>query len=200
MKKKRIHIATSRDVGERCLAWAYENTPQDYEIIDSMSDCEIFISVLYDTIVPPDFLNIRDCYNFHPGVLPEYRGAGAFSWCLINKEAKTGITLHKIAKGIDDGDIIEIREFLIAPQDTASTLFAKGEKLIFKMFKDWYKDLLSKEYIAVPQNEQNSRIYYRKDLNKAKDLTNIIKAFYFPGKEAAYFINSENKKEFIVYK
>lgn len=44
--------------------------------------------------------------NFHPSVLPQYRGAIASYWVLRNGEKKTGFTLHIITTKIDSGPIL----------------------------------------------------------------------------------------------
>jgi methionyl-tRNA formyltransferase len=130
--------------------------------------------------------------------LPDYRGVGISSWVLINEEPKTGITLHKIDSGIDTGKVIEIREILISEQDTAYTLFERTEHLILKMFKNWYIDLLEENYTAVSQ-KKNDKIYLKKDLQKAKNLTKFVKAFYFPGKESAYYYNRKLEKVYLKF-
>ena len=194
---KKIYIATSRDIGIKCKNWAHKNIPAGYQMTENMDDCDIFISVLYDTIIRKEFIKSKECFNFHPGILPEYRGSGAYSWTIINQEKKCGITLHKIDAGIDTGDVIEIRQFLVSENDTAYSLYKKGTETIFKMFKDWFLDLLTENYIAVEQHLYNSKLYYRKDLNKARNITRYIKAFHFPDKESAYYINSKGTKIYI---
>ena len=43
--------------------------------------------------------------NLHASLLPNYRGAAPINWCLINNEAKTGVTTFFINEKIDQGDI-----------------------------------------------------------------------------------------------
>jgi methionyl-tRNA formyltransferase len=197
---KKVFIATARDVGKECIEWAQVNTPANFRLVNSMHEADIVFSIMYDKLIPPEILKNKVCFNFHPGILPEYKGAGIFSWALINNEEKAGVTLHLIDSGIDTGDIIEIREFLISKADTAHTLFLRGEQTILRMFKDWYCDLMEEKYIAVPQrNSKLYKTYYRKDLEKAKDLTRFAKAFYFPKKESAYYINQKSEKIYLDY-
>tara|TARA_R110000744_G_scaffold224483_1_gene343050 strand:+ start:277 stop:900 length:624 start_codon:yes stop_codon:yes gene_type:complete len=195
----KVCIATSRDIGKQCQEWAMRNIPSQFELVKDIESADIVISVLYDKILGPDIVNNKECFNFHPGILPEYRGAGAYSWTLINEDRKSGITLHLIDAGIDTGDIIEIREFIVTDLDTAFSLNERGNALIYKMFKDWFKDLLAKKYIAVPQPEEKARTYYRNDLNKIKDLTKYVKALHFPTKESAYYINNLGVKNYIKF-
>lgn len=44
--------------------------------------------------------------NLHAGKLPKYRGGSPLNWQIINNEKYFGISVIKINKGIDTGDII----------------------------------------------------------------------------------------------
>ena len=189
----KLHVATSRPVGERCFSWAKMH---GFQMVP-MRDCEIFVSVMYDRIVQEDFIAGRKCFNFHPGILPEYRGAGAYSWAILNGERETGVTLHEIDRDIDHGPIIEVRKFPVMPDSTASSLFRQAEKVMVLMFRHWLPKLIAGEYATAPQDEANAGIYYRKELERAKNITRIVRAFHFPGKESAYYFNSEGKKTYI---
>jgi methionyl-tRNA formyltransferase len=197
--KKSVFIATSRLNGEQCKEWARENLPEGFFLSDTMEDAEIIISVLYDKILSKNLIKNRKCYNFHPGTLPKYKGAGIYSWVILNQEKKMGITLHTIEDGIDNGKIIEIREFLIMEDDTAFSLHTRGNDVMYKMFKDWFSDLLHENYLAVEQPRTDGEIYYRRKLQNQKNLSKFIKAFHFPGKESAYFFNKEGEKIYINY-
>jgi len=195
----KVFIATSRPIGQKCIEWAENNMPYSFELCNTIEESDIVISVLYEKLFSPEIINQKKCFNFHPGSLPEYRGSGAFSWVIINNEKKCGITLHLINDGIDDGDIIEIREFLVTKNDTALSLFNRGTEVIYRMFTEWFGDLLVGNYTAVKQPSENNRLFLRKDLHKAKNLSRFIKAFYFPSKESAYYYNAMGQKIYIDY-
>lgn len=191
--RTKVHVATSRDIGERCKPLVEQ---MGYELVD-METCDVFVSVLYDQLIKADYINSRPCFNFHPGILPWYRGAGAYSWAIINGELETGVTLHKIDKDIDHGDVIEIQRFMIQDTDTAGDLFAKAEDTIFRMFQEWLPKLVRGEYKALRQ--KGGHIYLRRDLEAAKDLTRYARAFHFPGKEQAYYCDTAGKKTYLCY-
>jgi hypothetical protein len=44
--------------------------------------------------------------NFHPSLLPLYRGPVPSYWCIKNGENYTGFTLHKVSSEIDQGEIL----------------------------------------------------------------------------------------------
>jgi folate-dependent phosphoribosylglycinamide formyltransferase PurN len=49
--------------------------------------------------------------NCHMGVLPKYRGMDVVEWPFLEKDIKqVGVTCHLMDKGIDTGDIIEIKK------------------------------------------------------------------------------------------
>lgn len=63
--------------------------------------------------------------NFHPSILPSYRGPDPMFWQLKNGLIETGITAYKLDKHIDAGPIIHIEKELISPVDTYGSLGKK---------------------------------------------------------------------------
>ena len=70
-------------------------------------------------------LGEKGAINFHDGPLPRYAGLNAPVWALLAGEPRHGVTWHRIATGIDTGEIIATRDFEIAEADTALTLNAR---------------------------------------------------------------------------
>ena len=69
-------------------------------------------------------------FNVHTGPLPRYRGAGGFSWQVLNNEPSVTMTVHQMTEGLDDGPILLQRELAVAgdsvlPRD----IFAIRERL-----------------------------------------------------------------------
>lgn len=190
----KIHVASSRleDIGTICRRMAEElirqyDNPRTCYVTDPYK-CDIFISVLYDQILTPEFIRTRRmCFNFHPGLLPEYRGSGAFTWALMNKEKETGITLHQINDGIDTGPIIRQWVYPIQPEDTAHSLFLKGMAIIRGNFKEVFWDLIRDNFGPPTIPNLEGKLYTRKDLKNALDITHMVRAFHFPGKPGLFY-------------
>lgn len=193
----KIHIASSRDIGKKCIAYAQDNLPNGYSLCNDMEECDIFISVMYDTLIKESFIKGRNCYNFHPGILPYYRGSGAFSWSIINEEKTTGITLHEIDKDIDTGPIICVKEFPIEESDTAYDLFEKGMDCLYELFVDKFKYLIMGDYHSQQLPKINKSLYTRKMMDDVKDITKLVKALSFPGKEGAYYYTHDGRKIYL---
>jgi len=196
----KIYINTTSAIGKKCSEWAKENLPNNFEFSETIEDCDIFFSAFHNKLISEEFINTRKrCFNFHGGILPEYRGSGTINWAIINGEKETGITLHEIDSKIDHGPIIEIKKIPIGENETAQSLYNRLELLIFEMFKDWFLKLIHLSYSAVPQDHSRAKLYLRKDLEQAKDITRFAKAFEFHGKEQAFYFDGNGNKIYLKY-
>lgn len=195
--KVKIYITSTTSIGKKCLKWTLKNY-HDVKIVDNMEECDIFFSVFYNKILPGDFINSKiKCFNFHGGILPEYRGSGIYNWAILNGEKETGVTLHEIDEKIDHGSVLDIRKFLIKESDTTDDLFKKAEKTTLEMFKHWFFALVSLKYRATPQDNRKGKLYTRAELQKAKNVTRVVRAFHTTGYEQAYYYNHIGKKIYL---
>lgn len=55
---------------------------------------------------PKTIERFRTLVNFHPSLLPYYRGPVPSTWCLKHGETSSGYTLHRVTERIDDGEIL----------------------------------------------------------------------------------------------
>src|SRR5476649_1369906 len=67
----------------------------------------------------------KGAFNLHGSLLPRYRGRAPANWVQINGETETGVTLHRMVKRADAGDIVGQKKLTIEDNDTALTLHAK---------------------------------------------------------------------------
>ena len=61
--------------------------------------------------------------NYHPSLLPKYRGGSAINWAIINGETETGVTIHFIDEGVDTGPILLQEKVEIGPDDTVKSIY-----------------------------------------------------------------------------
>ncbi len=64
----------------------------------------------------------RDCINLHASLLPKYRGAAPFQWCVINGDQETGVTTFRLVDRMDAGSIYVQRMTGLRPQEQACEL------------------------------------------------------------------------------
>ena len=83
---------------------------------------EIIFVIDFGQIIKPPFLDLM-CLNIHPSLLPEYRGAAPIQRALLDGRDKTGVTVFRLAKSMDSGDILAQSEINIAGEYNASDLY-----------------------------------------------------------------------------
>jgi methionyl-tRNA formyltransferase len=74
---------------------------------------------------PQDFVTIpkRGTIQYHPSLLPKYRGPSSINWPIIRGDAKTGLTIFRPTDGLDEGPVILQKETAIGPDDTLGTVY-----------------------------------------------------------------------------
>jgi len=80
--------------------------------------------VAYGKIFPEELIAIfpKGVLNVHYSLLPKYRGATPLETALLAGETETGVTVQKMVKELDAGDIIAQEATPIAPTETAREL------------------------------------------------------------------------------
>lgn len=85
---------------------------------------DISVVVAYGHILKPFVLDVprMGSINVHASLLPELRGAAPINWAIARGHEKTGITIMRMAEGMDAGAIIHQVEEPILPDETAGDL------------------------------------------------------------------------------
>jgi methionyl-tRNA formyltransferase len=92
-------------------------------MIDSKADICVMAYVLQ--FVPQELCKIpkHGTIQYHPSLLPKYRGPSAINWAIALGEEKTGLTIFRPSDGLDEGEIILQKEVAIAPDDTLGKVY-----------------------------------------------------------------------------
>ncbi|NZD49274.1 methionyl-tRNA formyltransferase [Rhizobium leguminosarum] len=87
-------------------------------------NADVGVVVAYGLLLPEAILNgTRDgCYNGHASLLPRWRGAAPIQRAIMAGDAKTGMMVMKMDKGLDTGAVALTREVEIGPNMTAGEL------------------------------------------------------------------------------
>lgn len=120
---------------------------------------DLLVLAFVTEIVPQTMIELATWggINFHPSLLPAYRGGSAMNWALINGEKETGVTIHKIDAGIDTGPIIIQEKVSIEPDDTVKSLyFNKIYPLGVKMVAEAVRLIREGKAVARPQDESQA--------------------------------------------
>lgn len=101
----------------------------DYEFVKDLKP-DLIITFAYGQIVPQGLLDIPTlgCLNLHGSLLPKLRGASPVQYALIEGEKISGVTLMRMVKEMDAGEMYGKKEVSIEEKDNATSLFAKISK------------------------------------------------------------------------
>ena len=162
----------------------------------------IFISIEYDLLIDIKKFLSKELFNFHFSLLPKYRGCHTNFFQIFYGEKVSGVTLHKIDKGIDTGPIIAAIKFKIDRNTNAFENYNKLMTYSLKLFKKNFKNIINKKYIAKKQKLNKGSYFSKLSVNynkmkyfKLKKITqknfNQIKAFIFPPMQLPFLNNKK---------
>ncbi len=116
---------------------------------------DLIVVAAYGRILPEYILNYPQCgcINVHGSLLPKYRGAAPIQRAVMNGEAETGVTIMKMAKGMDTGDMILKKSTPIHESDTAGTVFDRLAEIGAETLIEAIEMLRDGTAIFTPQNE-----------------------------------------------
>ncbi len=159
--------------------------PEFFEQLKALNP-DLIVCVAYGAIIKEHILSLpkHGCINLHTSLLPQYRGAAPIQRCIMAGEKKTGVTIMKMVKDLDAGDIIATKE--IAIDDTISggelelQLCSIGAGLMLQVIRTFEKG----EPLRYTPQDHSQATYAAKILpadcqfswdRPAKDIHNIIR-------------------------
>tara|TARA_B100000029_G_scaffold116215_1_gene108984 strand:+ start:4144 stop:4887 length:744 start_codon:yes stop_codon:yes gene_type:complete len=132
-----------------------------------------FFSLEFEEIINVSKFKSKNLFNFHFSLLPKYRGCHTNFYQILNGEKYSGVSLHKIDKGIDTGDILDQIKFKIRINDTAFENYIRLMKHSNILFNKNLNVILKGKYKLKKQILKKGS-YYSKDSVNYKKLLNII--------------------------
>ena len=75
--------------------------------------------------VPEEFLNIptHGSIQYHPSLLPKFRGPSAINWPIIEGETETGLSIFWPDNGLDTGAVLLQKRTPISPDDSLGSVY-----------------------------------------------------------------------------
>lgn len=120
---------------------------------------DLLVLAFVTSFVPRQMIELADRggINYHPSLLPKYRGGSAINWTIINGERETGVTIHQIDEGVDSGPILLQQKVAIAPHDTVKSLyFEKLYPLGIRMVSEAVRLIRENKAQPIPQDESKA--------------------------------------------
>jgi methionyl-tRNA formyltransferase len=88
-------------------------------------DTDLGVMAYVLQFAPQDFATIprHGMIQYHPSLLPRYRGPSSINWPIIRGDTRTGLTIFRPTDGLDEGPILLQKETPIGPDDTLGSVY-----------------------------------------------------------------------------
>lgn len=116
---------------------------------------DYLFSCFWGEMVKTPVLNIPriGAFNLHTAYLPKNRGSFPIPWALIEGESHTGLTIHKMFPGVDDGHIVSQVKVPIEETDNGASLYQKVTDAGEALFKRALPQFLDLGFTLTPPDE-----------------------------------------------
>jgi methionyl-tRNA formyltransferase len=116
---------------------------------------DVAVVVAYGLILPQEILEGTKfgCVNIHPSLLPKWRGASPIQRPLMAGDRETGITIIKMDKGVDSGEIMVQEKFSLDNSETYADLAEKLSQMGAKILIKTLKNLRDRNIVLTKQDD-----------------------------------------------
>jgi methionyl-tRNA formyltransferase len=157
---------------------------------------DVIISYISPWIVPKMVLEKTKMWNinFHPGP-PEYPGIGCFNFAIYNSAKQFGAIAHIMKSKVDTGEIIGVKRFSMAEEETVESLSLKTYSALLSLYKDIITYVVANDSLPESSETWKRKPYKRIELEdlatiktnmSKKEIDKRIRATYYPGKPAPF--------------
>ena len=139
-------------------------SPEEIKFIRDMN-LDFIVVIAYGLILPQEILNLPKfgCYNLHASILPRWRGAAPIQRSMIEGDEMTGVTIMKMNKGLDTGDIVLQDKLKINISESYTELETRLSLMGAELFEKFFKDSLFKN---ITQKQDDTLSCYAEKISK----------------------------------
>lgn len=95
------------------------------------------------------------CFNIHTSILPRFRGAAPIQHAILEGDTETGVSIQKMVKKMDAGDLVHFKTVQISPKETGGTLYNKLKDQSAIEVNHFIAKVLNESLDFKPQDEKN---------------------------------------------
>ena len=123
---------------------------------------DLIVTCAYGQFIPTAILEAAKygSVNVHASLLPKYRGGAPIHKAIINGETETGVTLMRMVRQMDAGNMIASVKVAITEDDDMGSLHDKLKVAGAALLKTKLPDLLKENVPTIPQDESQVTFAY----------------------------------------
>jgi methionyl-tRNA formyltransferase len=114
----------AQEKGVQVFQFPSLKSPEAHDAMKKLG-ADIGIMAFVLQFAPQEFVRIpkHGTIQYHPSLLPLYRGPSSINWPIIRGDRKTGLTIFRPNDGLDEGPVVLQKETEIGPDDTLGTVY-----------------------------------------------------------------------------
>ncbi len=116
------------------------NDPRARSLIERAGP-EVLVVCAFGALVKEPLLSSRPLLNVHPSLLPRWRGAAPIERAVMAGDAQTGVSIMRLAEGLDSGPVCATAQERITSGDTYGSLAERlqelGGELLVRVLDRW---------------------------------------------------------------
>lgn len=134
-----------------------ENINKEDEFLKDLENQQIDVIVVlaFAQFLGNKILNLpsKGCFNIHTSLLPKYRGAAPIQYALLNGDTSTGVSIQKMVKKMDAGDVCWAHNVAISSQETGGQLYTRLKYQAALSLNDFLNALFVNKLTFTSQDE-----------------------------------------------
>lgn len=120
------------------------------------SETDFFIVLAFAQFLSSEILKIPKlgCFNIHTSLLPKYRGAAPIQYALLNGDYQTGVSIQKMVKEMDAGDLVKSTPIDIYDYENADLLYTRLKLLAAISLGEFIDDIIADKVSYTVQDKK----------------------------------------------
>ncbi len=116
--------ATASERGLEVFQFASLRSPEAHDAMKKL-DADLGIMAYVLQFAPDSFVKSPrlGTIQYHPSLLPRYRGPSSINWPIIRGDVRTGLTIFRPTEGLDEGPVVLQKECEIGPDETLGDVY-----------------------------------------------------------------------------
>lgn len=134
-----------------------ENINREEDFLKTLEEMKLdaMVVLAFAQFLGSKLLNMSrlGCFNIHTSILPRYRGAAPIQYALLHGDKETGVSIQKMVKKMDAGDLVHFHTVKIEDTETGGQLYTRLKFQAALALNDFLINVKANKITYTPQDE-----------------------------------------------
>jgi methionyl-tRNA formyltransferase len=137
-----------------------ENINKEAQALEDLSSKSIdaFVVLAFAQFLGSKVLELPKlgCFNIHTSLLPSYRGAAPIQYALLNGDKETGVSIQRMVKQMDAGDLVHSFPLNVDYNETGGQLYTRLKFQAALSLNTFIHELIEDKVTYTPQDHDKA--------------------------------------------